>query len=302
MIERHELEIFLGLAEELHFTRTAERLHVSSALVSRTIKLLERRIGAPLFERTSRRVTLTPIGLRLYEDLRPAYDQMQAGLRRAVSAARGITAELSVGYMSAAAGELLLTVVDAFSRQHPGCVVRTRETTLEDFLGPLRRGETALQLLPFPVEEPDLVTGGVLLRDPATLAVPSESRLAAREEVQLDDLAGQTVLYVTGPPDYWVDSHYPSATPDGHPLDRRGDLTGMQEILTHIAAGRGTSIVGAQGPRYYARPGVTYVPLTDAPAYEYGLVWHAARQTATVTAFAELAAQVSADQCRSAHR
>ena len=63
-MERREIEIFLTLADELHFGRTAERLLVSTARVSQTIKNLERRFGALLFERTSRRVTLTPVGRR----------------------------------------------------------------------------------------------------------------------------------------------------------------------------------------------------------------------------------------------
>ena len=66
------MEIFLTLADELHFGRAAQRLHVSTARVSQTIKKLERRIGASLFERTSRRVDLTPIGRRLGDELRPA--------------------------------------------------------------------------------------------------------------------------------------------------------------------------------------------------------------------------------------
>ncbi len=62
---RQELESFLVLAEELHFGRTAERLRVSTAQVSQTIRKLERRIGVPLFTSTSRRVELTPVGRQL---------------------------------------------------------------------------------------------------------------------------------------------------------------------------------------------------------------------------------------------
>lgn len=61
MLERHELEAFLTLAEELHFGRTAERLHVSTARISQTIAKLERRTGVPLFVRTSRRVEPTAV-------------------------------------------------------------------------------------------------------------------------------------------------------------------------------------------------------------------------------------------------
>ncbi|MFD0539990.1 LysR family transcriptional regulator [Actinomadura luteofluorescens] len=86
MVEQREIEIFLTVGEELHFGRSAERLRVSVAMVSKTIKKLERAVGAALFDRTSRRVALTPIGWRLYDDLRPAYQQILDGIERAVAA------------------------------------------------------------------------------------------------------------------------------------------------------------------------------------------------------------------------
>ncbi|WP_194922364.1 LysR family transcriptional regulator, partial [Catenulispora rubra] len=73
MLERHELEAFLTLAEQLHFGRTAELLNVSPARISQTIAKVERRVGVPLFRRTSRRVELTAAGSALYADLRPAW-------------------------------------------------------------------------------------------------------------------------------------------------------------------------------------------------------------------------------------
>jgi DNA-binding transcriptional LysR family regulator len=67
---RHELEAFLTLAEELHFGRTAARLHVTTARISQTIRALELRVGERLFDRTSRRVSLRPVGQRLLDQLR----------------------------------------------------------------------------------------------------------------------------------------------------------------------------------------------------------------------------------------
>lgn len=96
-LEQRDLEIFLALVEELHFGRTAERLHVTTARVSQAIKQLQRRIGATLFERASRRADLMPIGRRLQDDLRPAVQQIQDGIDRAVSAARGVRGVLRVG-------------------------------------------------------------------------------------------------------------------------------------------------------------------------------------------------------------
>jgi DNA-binding transcriptional LysR family regulator len=102
---RRDIEIFLTVAEELHFSRAAARLHVTPARVTQTIKLMERRFGAALFERTSRRVALTPIGQRLYDDLRPAHDQLLAGIERAMLAGREVHGTLRVGFVGAAAGQ-----------------------------------------------------------------------------------------------------------------------------------------------------------------------------------------------------
>ena len=80
---------------------------MSTARVSQTIKKLERRVGAPLFNRTSRRVELTPIGQRLYDDLRPAREMIETAFERAVRSGRGITGTLHVGFVGAAGGQLL---------------------------------------------------------------------------------------------------------------------------------------------------------------------------------------------------
>src|SRR4051794_11243610 len=146
MIETRELEAFLTLAEERHFGRTAERMHVSTTRVSQTIKKLERRVGAPLFQRTSRRVELTPIGRQLAADLQPAWDMIAAGLERAVLSGRGVTGLLHVGFVGAAGGQLL---IDAGARLHgrvPGCDVRVREVQLVDAVPWLLDGEVEVLL------------------------------------------------------------------------------------------------------------------------------------------------------------
>ncbi|UFS93599.1 LysR family transcriptional regulator [Nocardia huaxiensis] len=76
----HEIEAFLTLAEELHFRRTSERLGLAQGRVSQTIRKLERRIGVPLFERSSRQVALTPTGRQLHADLAPAYQAVQRAI------------------------------------------------------------------------------------------------------------------------------------------------------------------------------------------------------------------------------
>ena len=113
-VEHRDLEVFLTLADELHFGRTAERLHVSTARVSQTLRKLERQVGVPLFERTSRRVALTPVGRQLRDDVGPAFRQIQDGVQRAVTAGRDVTGLLRVGFFRAAASQFVLETAERF--------------------------------------------------------------------------------------------------------------------------------------------------------------------------------------------
>ena len=81
-------EAFLALADELHFGRAADKLRVTQPRVSQLIAVLEREIGGKLFERTSRRVALTPLGEQFHALLLPGYAQMQTAPAGARHAAR----------------------------------------------------------------------------------------------------------------------------------------------------------------------------------------------------------------------
>ncbi|CAM5521741.1 LysR family transcriptional regulator OS=Streptomyces alboniger OX=132473 GN=CP975_18280 PE=3 SV=1 [Streptomyces alboniger] len=285
-MERQELETFLTLADELHFGRTAERLLLSQARVSQTVKRLERKIGAPLFERTSRVVRLSPLGRQLYEDMAPLHKEMEAAVARARDAARGIEGELSVGFLGSGAGSLTGAVLAAFRERCPGCEVRMRETQFHDPLGALRGGGIDLLFTCLPVAEPDLTVGPVVINEPRLLAVPVGHRLAGRTSVSLEELAGETFFgVVNGAPAYWWDFHVPPRTPSGRAIHRGQAVASFQELMTLIAAGRGISPVVASVERYYARPDVTFVPLRDVASADVALIWRTAGTNARSEAF-----------------
>lgn len=283
MPEWRELETFLALAEELHFGRTAERLHVSTAQVSQTIRKLERRIGVPLFTRTSRRVGLTPAGKRFRADLEPAFAAVGTAVAKAVEAGRGVTGTLRVAFGDAAGGQLLAGVAERFRRRDPGCRVEFREVRPAEVLPWLREGEVDVVLTGLPLPAPDLVAGPVLVRELRFLAVAPTHPFARREAVPVADLARVTVLRCSLP-DPWLDEHAPDAETRPH--------AGLQELLTLAGAGEGVLPVGAHIRRYYPRPDVAYVPLSGAPLLEWGLVWPAGPASARVRAFAEAAAEL----------
>ncbi len=289
MVEQRDIEIFLTLAEELHFGRTAERLHVSTARVSQTIKKLERRIGTALFERTSRRVALTPIGRRLDDDLRPAYQQIREGIDRAIAAGRGVEGVLRVGFVGTAVGQFLHQVAETFHARYPDCQVQIREARYTDFLELLRADEIDVMLVPVPVQEPDLASSPVLFREPTVLAVSARHPLARRASISLEDLAAEKVLRPRSIPDYMDESLVPRQTPAGKPIERGPDFSTVQEMLSLIGAGKGIFPVPAHARRYDTRPDITYIPIRDGLPRERRLTWRITAETSRIRAFNQTA-------------
>ncbi|MEV6431551.1 LysR family transcriptional regulator [Nocardia sp. NPDC051463] len=293
-MERHEIEAFLTLADELHFGRAAERLRVSPSRITQIIQSLERRIGAPLFERTSRRVTLTPIGQLLREDLLPGHQRIQRAIQRATAEGRGVTGVLNVGFNGAAAGQLILETTKHFRTAHPGSEVNIREVQVNDGLDGWRNDAFDMVLIGRPIDEPDLVTGPTLISEARMLAVSTRHPLAGRASISLEDLTEVTLVRLpTTLPDSVVQDRVPSHTPSGAPIAHGRRAQTFQEILTLVGAGEGAFIVGAQVTRFYLRPDVTYLPFDDAPPVEWGFVWRSSRETARVRAFNDAAVETS---------
>ncbi|GIF73030.1 LysR family transcriptional regulator [Asanoa siamensis] len=286
-MELRDIEIFLTLAEELHFGRTAERLRVSQARVSQSIKLQERRIGGALFERTSRSVRLTPLGERLRDRLATGYGEIMAGVDEASAAARGQVGTLTVGTFDTYHHGLAPTL-DLFRQRHPQCELRMREILPVDPFGALRAGRVDVGLLWLPVREPDLVVGPELFNEKTVLAVAKDHPLAARDHVELEDLGDHPVVQVDGPiPEYVWEAHTPSVTPSGRPVPRGIAIGTVEEALTAVGAGGVVSPIGAYTAASRVRRDVTFLPITDSHTMRYALVWRAGAETSLVRAFVQ---------------
>ena len=289
LVELRDIEIFLTLAEELHFGRTAERLRVSQARVSQAIKLQERRIGAALFERTSRSVRLTPLGKRLRDRLDAGYREIMAGLDEAAAAARGQVGTLTVGTFDTHHQEIA-AVLDLFRQRHPQCELRLRENLPSDPFGGLRAGRVDIAVLWLPVREPDLVVGPELYTEQLVLAVASDHPLASRDRVEMEDLGDHPVVGLEGPiPDYVWEAHTPLVTPAGRPIRCGITLATIEEALTAIGAGSVVSPIGSFAAAARLRRDITFVPITDGPILRYAPVWRSANETPLVRAFVQAA-------------
>jgi DNA-binding transcriptional LysR family regulator len=286
-VEIRELECFLVLSDELHFGRTAERLYLSQSRVSQLLQSLERRIGAPLFDRTSRRVALTPLGKEFLTSLRPAYARLEGVVENAREYAAAVKGTLRIGFQGAATDEIL-AAMSAFRSRNPNCLISVCELPLNDPFGGLRRRMVDAAVVLLPVAEDDLVVGPVFSRQPQTLAVPKHHRLAARTSVDAEELAGETLIAYSGPaPGYWRQAQAPTQTPSGALIHRGPEVATLQEGLSLIAAGRGAMLICEPTATNNHRADITTVPLTGFPDSALALIWRRDEHTPSVQVFAE---------------
>ncbi|MFC8620214.1 LysR family transcriptional regulator [Micromonospora purpureochromogenes] len=292
MLERHEAETFLTLAEELHFGRTAERLRVTTGRISHVVKKLELRIGAPLFERTSRVVRLTPIGHRLADDLRPLVAGMEDAVRRAVEAGRGVTGELRVAFLGEWTAPVLLRAVNLFRERHPDCEVHVHEAQLANSRSSLVDGSIDVLIAAYPFD--GMANGPALLAEGRVLAVAAGHPLAGAESVSLEVLADHPVVqYPAVTSAEFKRDRTPDRTPSGRPVPKGPVGNTFSEMLSLVAMGRGVLPVGEHTRRYYPRPDVAYVPIHDAPPIRRGPVWLETNTTERVREFVRAAADAA---------
>lgn len=293
MLERVETEVFLTLAEELHFGRTAERLHLTTGRVSQVVRKLERRIGGPLFERSSRVVRLSPVGRRLADDLAPLAAGMEEALRRARDASRGVTGELRVAFLGEWTAPLLLRAAALFGERHPDCRVDVREVQLATSRASLVDGSVDVLIASYPFD--GMACGPVLTTERRVLAVAATHPLAGEESVSAEVLAEYPVIqYPAVTSTAFKRDRTPDRTPSGRPVPKGPAGGSFSEMLTLVAMGRGVLPVGEHSRRYYPRPDVVYVPIHDAPPIERGPVWLEGNTTARVREFVRAAVDAAA--------
>jgi DNA-binding transcriptional LysR family regulator len=286
-VDIRELECFLVLADELHFGRTAERLYLSQSRVSQLLQALERRIGGPLFERTSRRVSLTPLGKEFLTALRPAYIALERAVDTAREYAAGAKGKLKVGFQGSASDQIL-DAVSAFQTRNPSCVIGVCELPLNDPFGALRRGEIDAAVVLLPVAEDDLIVGPVFSQEPQTFTVSARHPLAGRATIDAEELAGQTLIAVAGPaPGYWRQAQAPTQTPGGALIHRGPEVHTFSEGLSLIAADQGGMLVCRATAVRNHRADIVSIPLTGLPDSAFALIWRRGEETPSVRAFAQ---------------
>jgi DNA-binding transcriptional LysR family regulator len=276
-VELRELRLFLTLAEELHFGRTAEELRLTPSRVSQTLRGLEHKLGAQLVHRTSRRVQLTPFGERFLRDIEPAYERLTAVLEQTTAATTRIEGTLRLALFSEpAGGERLVELIKAFENLHPECNVELIQVSWDDPLARLRSAEVDVMATWVPLEQPDLVIGPTLTRQPRVLAVGCDHPLADRESVDVEELADHRIPRFEGWPKELQEAVSPARTPGGRQIPGARFRVGqgsLMDVSVRIARGEFVFATVASAAPHVAEFDLVFIPLTGMPPLRSALVW-----------------------------
>ncbi len=261
-VELRDLRVFLAVAEELHFGRAAEQLEIDRSRVSQIVHGLEAKLGARVFERTSRRVRLTPVGERLQASIAPICQEMQEALRDAREAATGVLGTLRLGmYMPTNGGRHMAEIIHTYQARHPGANVDIVATGLDRHdLEVMRAAEVDMIATRLPISTPDVTVGPILSREGRVLLVSKRDPLAERESVCLEDLADRLV---TDSPRFrreMMDAFIPPVTPSGRRLQRTVTRS-TEDLLMRIATGKLVHPTVPTLLAYYGHPEITSVPI-----------------------------------------
>jgi len=246
---------------------------VSQPALTKQIKQLEARLGVQLFIRSRAGMTLTEPGQALAERVPTLLADWDTVLRETNSAASRVARVLRVGFLASAANEATQQIIAAFTRRRPGWRVDMRQAAWSNPTAGLADGEVDAALLRLPFPGQDTLRVEVLFTEPRWVALPTAHPLATRDQIPFRDLWDEP--FVAAPPETgrWRDYWLATDERDGHPV-RIGAVTDQpDDWLSAIANGYGIALAPESAARFYARPGVTYRPVTGISPSQVGVAW-----------------------------
>ncbi|WP_327401534.1 LysR family transcriptional regulator [Streptomyces sp. NBC_01288] len=269
-----DLRYFVAVAEELHFTRAAEKLYVSQPALSKQIRALERQLGAELFRRDRQGVALTAAGAALlpYAERVLAVWAEGASALAEVSAAERST--LVVGMStSPGRGGLLPAIRSRFTAARPEANVRLRQVSWDDPTAGLADGDADVAFVWLPLPDAERYGWTVVAEEPRLVALPESHPLAARAEVDFADLVDEPFLALpsnAGP----LRDHWLALDERGGRLPRIGaEIASTEETYEALVAGLGVCLVATGNAHLITLGGVITRPVHGISPSRYALAW-----------------------------
>ena len=285
----------MAVAEELNFTRAAERLHLTQQALSGQIRQLEARVGTVLVERDPRRVELTRAGTALLEHARP----LLAGAEHAILAARAAGAEqdrLTVGYVAPLTRRLVTPAFDAFYAAHPETEVTVHFAGFLDPLGGLRGGPADVAIL-YGDFEHDGIELHPLFSEPRGLALAADHPLVACAELTMEEFLSEPLVQVPVRDQIWSDFWTGAGYRNGIPPKIGATVTSLDALMEAIGAGLGvTTTVAPVIEMFGASAGVVFRPLPELSPLKFWAARRLGDDRAQVRGFLDAATAALAER------
>lgn len=271
-MELRHLRYFAAVADTCHFGQAADQLHVAQPALSYAVRQLEDELGATLFNRTTRQVSLTPAGdfLKLEAArILAGVDDAERGVRRIAAGRSGL---LRVGLTGTAAFSHLPRIARILRQELPGVAVEIHA----DMLTPQQCEQLRLGSLDVGVLRPPAVGEDIALRsidiEPLVLAVSSDHRLATEPVVSLADLRSESFVTYASRDSAVNDAVLRSCKRAGFVPHRAHTAPGTAVLLALVAAGFGVAVVPAS-VRALPLHGVVFRDLADGGNIDLALAW-----------------------------
>jgi DNA-binding transcriptional LysR family regulator len=284
-MELRQLRYFIAVAEELHFRRAAERLHMSQPPLSQQIRALEDELGFTLLTRTRRRVELTPAGEAFLRDARALLSELDGAVATARRIDAGQTGRLRVGFVGSALLSIVPGTVERFRASRPGVAIELRERSTVDQQRAVAAGVVDVGLVRPPIEDDGQLRAETVLRERTVAALPAAHPLASLSRVPLRRLAAEPhVMFPRDQAPGFHDLLIAALAGTGAGPRVIQYAPEMLTIIGLVAAGTGVSLVPASVSRL-ALDGVTYRPVTGAPHSELVAITRRGDDSALVRGF-----------------
>ena len=298
-MELRHLRYFVAVAEELHFRRAAERLHIAQPAVSEQVRKLEAELGVRLLERTQRSVSLTDAGAAMLEEGRRVLIQADAAQRAARHAHERAVGRLRIGYLPDALPVAVPQVLRRFAAVAPKVRMTLETGTARRLLEDVReqRIDIAVACLPAPVVGLRVVTIG---REGVVAAVPVGHPFAREAAIDLSGLTQTRLVHLarTFNPAFHDAVLGACGAAGIAPALIEIAEPSVEQVLLAVASGAGMALLPASTEARFATPGVVFRPVASpVPACDIALVARSEAST-TATAFLQLADQPDPSQRR----
>jgi DNA-binding transcriptional LysR family regulator len=290
-LELRHLRYFLAVAEELNFSRAAERLHIAQPALSAQIRTLERQVGSELFRRTTRRVELTAAGELLLADAREIVGRADQAFAKLGAFARGQRGLLRVGFLGHAAGETSTEILRRFGADFPGIEVELVESrTLEGSQQRVVEHDTDAAFVWLPILHEELESEPLLFERKLVGMHPAY-RLAEKTAVTPDELVDEPIV---APWEQYTRETTSAWLRPFREARKAFDVyaESIDECMNFVVRRLAVYCVPESVERFYGRPDVVFRPLLGVEPAGIALVWHRATENPAVASFVQVTRDV----------